>query len=106
MQDRFAVDLCRLFIACNIAWSAAEHPYFRAFFAQWLPQAILPGRKSLSNGLLDRLAEEVEGGMKIDVTKRYATGQSDGWKNITKQSLVASVMNVEYTVSHTYYCTP
>ena len=92
-----------LFIACNIAWSAVEHPFFRVFFARWLPYAILPGRKSMSQGILDRLAGSVEKEMKVRVDSRYATGQCDGWKNITKRSLVASIINVEYTVSPKSY---
>lgn len=36
--------------------------------------------------------------MRQEVHGRYVTGQCDGWKNISKDSLVASMINVEYTV--------
>lgn len=98
LQEQFSADLCRMFIACNIAWSAVENPHFRAFFARWMSQAILPGRKTLSGRILDALADEAENEMTDRVRGRYATGQCDGWKNITKDSLIASMINVEYTV--------
>lgn len=99
IQDEFAADLCRLLVACNIAWWAVEHPYFRHFFSKWLPMAILPGRKTLSGRVLDTEAGKVTELIKRDVRDRFCTGQCDGWKNIAKSALVASIVNVEYAVS-------
>ena len=28
IQKQFASDLCQLLVACNIAWSAVDHPYW------------------------------------------------------------------------------
>ena len=98
-HEAFEQDLCRLFVACNIAWAAVEHPYFRDFFSRWLPHAILPGRKTLSTAILDKLVNEAEEEMRREVVAHYATGQCDGWKNTARQSLVASMINVNYTVS-------
>ena len=36
--------------------------------------------------------------MKSKVSGKFATGQCDGWKNIAKTSLIASMINVEYVV--------
>lgn len=99
IQQQFAGDLCRLLIACNIAWMAVDHPYLRAFMAKWIPEAILPTRKALAGRVLDQESDKVVRDMRMHVKGRYATGQSDGWKNITKTSLVASMINVEFMVS-------
>ncbi|EMD37962.1 hypothetical protein CERSUDRAFT_29916, partial [Gelatoporia subvermispora B] len=46
--------------------------------------------------ILDQESHKVVVDMKTRVKGRYGTGQCDGWKNITKTSLVASMINVEY----------
>ncbi|KAF5368688.1 hypothetical protein D9615_010307 [Tricholomella constricta] len=95
-QDEFNADLCRLLVVCNIAWWAVENPYWRGFFNKWLPNALLPGRKELSDRVLNEEADKVIREMLPQVKNGYGTGQCDGWKNIAKTSLIASTMNVEY----------
>ncbi|KAH9931247.1 ribonuclease H-like domain-containing protein, partial [Fomitopsis serialis] len=46
--------------------------------------------------VLDEEADKVLTTMKTRVKGRFATGQCDAWKNITKTSIVASMLNVEY----------
>ncbi|KAI0771477.1 ribonuclease H-like domain-containing protein [Trametes elegans] len=75
----------------------SEHPFFRKFFKRWLPEAFIPSRKVLSGRILDEEAQRVTREMQRNVIGRYATGQCDGWKNITRDSLVVSTINVEYT---------
>ncbi|EJD35809.1 hypothetical protein AURDEDRAFT_33360, partial [Auricularia subglabra TFB-10046 SS5] len=93
----FAAMLCRLLIMCNIAWHAVEQPYWRYFFEMWLPGVPMPGRKELSGRILDQQATECNERMKAEVGGKLATGQCDGWKDICKASIVAFMMNVEYT---------
>lgn len=100
IQEEFAADLCRLFVACNGAWWAVEHPFCRYFFTKWISKAVLPGRKTLSGWILDNEAEKVVNRMRQQVNGKFATGQSDGWKNISKTSLIGSIINVESTVSY------
>ncbi|KIK75505.1 hypothetical protein PAXRUDRAFT_172667 [Paxillus rubicundulus Ve08.2h10] len=57
---------------------------------------MVPGRKQLSGHIIDEEADKVVEGMKQVLKGTFATGQSDGWKNIMKTSLVASLINVEY----------
>lgn len=94
----FAADMCRLFVACNVSWHAADHSYFRSFFSKWVPGCIIPGRKQLSGRILDGEVIKIVGEMKGKVQGRYATGQCDGWKNIAKTSIIACMVNVEFTV--------
>ncbi|KAL6309075.1 hypothetical protein BKA93DRAFT_717676, partial [Sparassis latifolia] len=96
-QAEFAADLCRLFVVCNIAWWNVEQPYWRAFFQKWLPRALLPGRHELSGRILDGEVDKVMDEIIKKVHNKFATGQCDGWKNVAKTSLIASMVNVEYT---------
>ncbi|KAJ3519444.1 hypothetical protein NMY22_g13201 [Coprinellus aureogranulatus] len=75
-----------------------EHPFARAFFHKWVSGSALPGQKQLSGSVLDGEARRVVDKMMERVEGWYGTGQCDGWKNILKTSLVASMVNVEYTL--------
>lgn len=90
--------LCRLLIMCNIAWRSVEQPYWRHFFATWLPGVQMPGRNELSGRILDEEAEKCVDSMKAHVSGRLATGQCDGWKDTCKSAIIAFMMNVEYMV--------
>ncbi|KIK79699.1 hypothetical protein PAXRUDRAFT_160608 [Paxillus rubicundulus Ve08.2h10] len=57
---------------------------------------MVAGRKQLSGCILDEEAGKVVEEMKQVLKENFVMGQSDGWKNITKTSLVASLINVEY----------
>lgn len=98
-QSEFAADVCRLLVICNIAWWAVDQPYWRAFFEKWQPAAYMPGRKELSGRILNDEAEKVKGKMKGKVKGHYGSGQNDGWKNIVKTSLIASMVMICYVVS-------
>ena len=97
-QREFAADLCKLFIVANIAWYALEIPFVRHFFTKYAAQANLPGRKELSGRVLDEEADRVTKRMQSEVKGRYVTGQCDGWKNISKDHIIATIINAEYTV--------
>ena len=98
LQEQFRAELCMLMIATNTAWWAVDHPYVHWWFSRWVPGAQVPGRKLLSGPVLDDLSRSVEQEMKSKVCGKFATGQCDGWKNIAKTSLIASMINVEYVV--------
>lgn len=100
LQEQFAADLCHLLIVCNVAWWAVDHPFLREFFKRWVPGAVVPHRQTLSGRILIAEAEKIVARIKNAVRHRFATGQCDGWKNIARTSLVASVINVEYVVGH------
>ena len=59
----------------------------------------MPGRKELSGCILNEEAEKVKGKMKWKVKGHYGLGQNDGWKNIVKTSLIASMVIICYIVS-------
>lgn len=99
-HEQFASELCMLMIVCNIAWWSVEQPYWRFFFQKWMPGSQIPGRREISGRILNEEAEKVVGKMKGKVSGKYGTGICDGWKNVSKTSIIASMINVAYTVSN------
>ncbi|KAF8985488.1 hypothetical protein BDQ17DRAFT_1260183 [Cyathus striatus] len=94
--NEWNTDLCLLMVACNIPWQAVENPVWRHFFYKWVPGCIIPGRKLLSSRILDEQAELIVDNIRKGVKGRYGAGQCDGWKNISKDSLIGSMVNVKY----------
>ncbi|KAJ2994399.1 hypothetical protein NUW54_g7557 [Trametes sanguinea] len=96
LQAEFQTDVCKLLLSGNCAFRLTELPYWHHFFKKWVPGAELPTRHAVSGRILDAEAERVLEGMKMHLAGRYATGQSDGWKSISKTSIIASMVNAEY----------
>ncbi|KAM5530119.1 hypothetical protein V8D89_016213 [Ganoderma adspersum] len=68
----FQADVFKVLITGNIAFRAIEVQYWRAFFRKWIP------------------------GMKVHLKNWYGMGQSDGWKNTAKASIIGGMVNAEY----------
>ncbi|KAF5353605.1 hypothetical protein D9758_013785 [Tetrapyrgos nigripes] len=58
--------------------------------------AVLPGRDVLSGCILNEEVGKAEAETRVEVNGHFGTGQSDGWKNVTKNSLITAMVNVEY----------
>lgn len=95
----FSEDLCRLFVACGIAWNAADNTEMWIFLEKWIPGVWVPRRCSLAGRFLDREVEKVESWMKDIVAGKDGTIQCDGWKNVAKTPVTTSVMMVEKEVN-------
>ncbi|KAI0656722.1 hypothetical protein C8Q70DRAFT_878385, partial [Cubamyces menziesii] len=95
-QQQFAHDLCKVFVSCNISWNVADHTEFRLSLRKWLPNVVVPGRRSLSGIHLNHAAMEAHNGVVTHIGGQYAMGQYDGWKNVAKTNLVSSVMSIKY----------
>ncbi|KIK95261.1 hypothetical protein PAXRUDRAFT_77340, partial [Paxillus rubicundulus Ve08.2h10] len=54
----------------------------------------IPGSKQLLGRILNKEAEKVIEGMKLNVKNIFITGQCNGWKNIVKSSIVASMLSM------------
>lgn len=98
----FSEDMCRLFIACGIAWNSADNPEMRLFLEKWIPGVRVPGRRVLAGRLLDGEVEKIEAKTRDKVNGKDATIQCDGWKNVAKTPVTTSVMTVEREVSFMY----
>lgn len=95
MREEFGADLCRVFVSNNWAWAGAQDPELNKFIDKWVPGAEIPDRRVLSGRILDQEARRYEAVAKASTKGCLATGQSDGWKNIAKSSILASVITVK-----------
>ncbi|QRV84724.1 hAT family dimerization protein [Ceratobasidium sp. AG-Ba] len=95
-QKRFESDLCKLWVANGFPWHAINQPQTQLFFQNWLPEAKLPDRHKLSGDILRQEVELANASMREAVKGRIATGMSDGWKNIKRNYLLASMLSVDY----------
>lgn len=99
-QAEFEVDVCKLFVACQIPWNAAQNPQMRKFTQKWITSdVVMPDRRILSGRVLNGEVEKVEAALKDVVKAKFATGQCDGWKNTAKVSVVSTAMTVGNEVS-------
>ncbi|KAL0957635.1 hypothetical protein HGRIS_001417 [Hohenbuehelia grisea] len=89
-QCMFVSDLCKLWIALNIAWNGLDNPWTTWFFKKWLPSAVVPQRKLFSGKFLDNEYNLMVEETRREVSGEYATGYVDGWKNIAKESVQAT----------------
>lgn len=96
---KFQAELCEVFVSRGWAWSSVQDSIFSGFLSTWIPGCPIPSAEQLSGPILDHAAAQVESSMKSELTGKYATGQCDGWKNVTKASLVASLVTVEGQVN-------
>ncbi|KDN35726.1 hypothetical protein RSAG8_11349, partial [Rhizoctonia solani AG-8 WAC10335] len=96
-QAELEADLCKLFVANGWAWHGINGPETQIFFEKWFPATTLPDRHKLSGPILQRELEAANASMRNAISGRVATGMSDGWKNIRRNSLIASMLSVDYT---------
>ncbi|KZV99187.1 hypothetical protein EXIGLDRAFT_831738 [Exidia glandulosa HHB12029] len=100
VQKDFESDVCRLFIANDWSWNGVENPTTEMFFEKWVPGSQLPPRQRLSGSILESEAAKVRENIKTNVSGRFATGQCDGWKNVAKSALIATMITVNFVT----YC--
>ena len=93
-QSSFAQKATCFWVYNNIPFHTVNSAQTELFFGEFLPQAKLPDRRTLAGSELDNLAHIATSETRDRVKGKYATGQSDGWKNIAKTPLLASTMNV------------
>ncbi|KAF5387115.1 hypothetical protein D9615_001638 [Tricholomella constricta] len=99
-QDEFEVDVCNVFVACGIAWNAANNPTMHAFTKKWVhPDVLMPDRQVLSGRVLDGEVEKIEGAVRDVMMGKFVTGQCDGWKNVAKTPVITTVMTAGNEVS-------
>ncbi|KAJ9531460.1 hypothetical protein QJQ45_006832 [Haematococcus lacustris] len=79
-KGRFAKDLVKLIVDCNLPFNIVDNPTFKAFLATWVPAMPVPSRDQLSGPLLMALYANVM----REVTQRLTRAQFfaltlDGW---------------------------
>ena len=98
-KDEFQHDLCLAFISSGIAWNVISDVQLQHFLEKWIPGAEIPDRRKLAGPILDKEVTRVISKTRLHTAGRFATGQSDGWKNIAKASVVTSMIIVDFEVS-------
>ncbi|CDO78287.1 hypothetical protein BN946_scf184674.g9 [Trametes cinnabarina] len=83
---------------CNITTDFSGVIPLELFFEKWIPGAKIPDRRQLSGKHLQNAVKMVKLSTHSAVQGKYAIGQSDGWKNIAKTSVITSMMSVNREV--------
>jgi hypothetical protein len=99
-QREFESDMCKMFASCGWAWNSASNPQFHGFFSKWVPDAHVPDRRKLSGPVLDTEVKGVEERVKVKVEGQFATGHCDGWKNVSKTSVIGTMITVDGEVRY------
>ncbi|RXW12099.1 hypothetical protein EST38_g13755, partial [Candolleomyces aberdarensis] len=76
------------------AFNFVSNPQTRIFLQKWIPGSPSLDRHVLSGPILDTLANNSIQATRRAIEGRLATGQCDGWKNMAKQSVIASMLTV------------
>lgn len=97
-QEEFVVDFCKLLVANDISWNFAINPQTHRFFAKYRPEAIIPEQRVLSGRILDQIYADIEAKVTDTIKGKYATGQCDGFKTMSKTPVITSMATVENQV--------
>ena len=84
----------------SVGWSfnSLNDPEVHKLFAAFIPGAVIPDRRKLSTSILKREVIKVEGLVKEAVKGHYATLQADGWKDISKNHILAFMVTANHEV--------
>ena len=99
-QALFEVLLCRTAASTGWSWNSLNDPEFVHLMRLLQPDLKVPDRRTLSGTILDQEVSRVVGDLKQIVEGRLATGMCDGWKNVSKTAVVASMITVDYQVCY------
>jgi hypothetical protein len=97
-QVGFEDQLLRACISAGWSFNSIMDPEVRKLFAMIAPGAIIPDRNKLSGMILQRGVAKIEGSMREGVKNEYATLQCDGWKDISKNHLIAFMFTAKREV--------
>jgi len=97
-QVGFEDQLLRACILAGWSFNSIMDPEVRKLFAMIAPGAILPDRNKLSGMILQRGVTKIEGSMREGVKNEYTTLQCDGWKDISKNHLIAFMFTAKREV--------
>ncbi|KAB5588959.1 HAT family dimerization protein [Ceratobasidium theobromae] len=101
-QEWFDRALCRTAVSAGWSWNSLNDPEFVSMMKVLQPGLKIPDRRTLSGRILNQEVDRVVGNLKTLVKGHLATGMCDGWKNVAKTSLVASMITVNYQAHITH----
>ncbi|TFK78324.1 hypothetical protein K466DRAFT_507447, partial [Polyporus arcularius HHB13444] len=98
LRGEFADSVLDLFAVCGIPFNVADNVEFEDFILRWIPGADIPDRRALAGSILTGAVQKIEEATTARVAGKFATGQSDGWRNIAKTDVITSMMSVDREV--------
>ena len=98
-QTRFEEYICRIACSNGWSWNSLNNPEFLEMIAEIRPDLKVPNRHALGGRLLESQVMNAKTQLKNHVQSGLATGMCDGWKNVSKTSLLASMATVNYQVN-------
>lgn len=101
-QEWFELSLCRTAVSAGWSWNRLEDPEFALLIRGLRPDLKIPDRRVVAGPILDTEVNRVVGDLKDLVEGHPATGMRDGWKNVPKDSVIASMITVNYQVCDKY----
>ena len=96
-RDEFQHGLCLAFVSSGLPWNVINDVQLRYFLEKWIPGAEIPNCHKLAGPILNKV-KRVTPKIRLRTQGRFATGQSDGWKNIAKASVIMSMLTVDFEV--------
>ncbi|QRV88198.1 hypothetical protein RhiJN_16216 [Ceratobasidium sp. AG-Ba] len=94
-QEWFETSLCRTAASAGWSWNSINDPEFRRMMKGMRPDLEIPDRRTISGRVLDKELVQVTSELRDRVAGKLATGMCDGWKNITRASLIACMITVD-----------
>jgi hypothetical protein len=94
-REEYESDWCRLLISIGAAWHSIDQPFLRHFVQKHIPnRPSLPHSDVLSGCILDHEYDLVVSSWRQHTSGKFASAQSDGWKNIAHRHLLATIMMI------------
>ncbi|KAH8101722.1 ribonuclease H-like domain-containing protein [Cristinia sonorae] len=93
-QHEFNCDMCDTFAACNIPFNVSDMAPWQYFISKYT-HATPPSAYVISGPILDERVADVERHRNEKIAGKLGTGQCDGWKSRSKNSLVATLVSVK-----------
>jgi hypothetical protein len=89
------IEIAKLFYACNLPFSIADHDQFVKVVKMLRPGYVPPSRKAVAGPLLDAVTEQLSEQMRADLQGcDNATLVQDGWSNIHNEPVIATCLLV------------
>ena len=91
-KSLFDLEIAKLFYACNLPFSVAEHPQFLRVLQLIRTGYKPPTRKAIGSNLLDTVTDQLQEDMRTAIAGKSATLVQDGWSNCHNEPVVASCL--------------
>ncbi|KAF8593766.1 hypothetical protein BDV93DRAFT_460091 [Ceratobasidium sp. AG-I] len=96
LRAQFVVDLVRAVVSSGMSFNCVNDYAFRELLEKWIPGVIIPDRRTIGGAALREEVLKAEGKIREVVQGKPVTGICDGWRNVSKTSLVACMITADF----------